>query len=154
MADIKMKSLVNSRPLSDMPRRYGIRVFNPITREDCRDTDYDVIDNTILDYLHTRPHRCHHHDRREIPVSRYKFLEMTIEYVFRANFNDSYYLETVYVDLSDLDKEMNDTALEVERTGEGKPDSLMSVYRKDGSEYWIITEWNRSVTTILLPCEY
>ena len=37
-------------------------------------------------------------------VSRYRYLEMTIEYVFRANFNDSYYLETVYVDLSDLDK--------------------------------------------------
>ena len=38
-------------------------------------------------------------------VSKYRFLEMTIEYVFRANFNDSYYLETVYVDLSDLDKD-------------------------------------------------
>ena len=37
-------------------------------------------------------------------VSRYRYLEMTIEYVFRANFTDSYYLETVYVDLSDLDK--------------------------------------------------
>ena len=38
-------------------------------------------------------------------ISKYRFLEMTIEYVFRANFNDSYYLETVYVDLSDLDKD-------------------------------------------------
>ena len=38
-------------------------------------------------------------------VSKYRFLEMTIEYVFRANFNDSYYLETVYVDLFDLDKD-------------------------------------------------
>ena len=42
---------------------------------------------------------------KRFSVSRYKFLEMTIEYVFRANFNDSYYLETVYVDLSDLDKD-------------------------------------------------
>ena len=42
--------------------------------------------------------------------------------------------------LDEEDKEMNDAALEVERTGEGEPDSLMSVYKKDGSEYWIITE--------------
>ena len=56
--------------------------------------------------------------------------------------------------LDEDDRKINDAALEVERTGEGEPDSLMSVYRKDGSEYWIITEWNRSVTTILLPCEY
>ena len=34
----------------------------------------------------------------------YKYLELTIEYVFRANFNDSYYLETVYVELDDLIK--------------------------------------------------
>ena len=52
------------------------------------------------------------------------------------------------------DKELNDSALEVERTGEGEPDSLMSVYSKDDEEIWIITEWDRSVTTILSPSEY
>ena len=57
-------------------------------------------------------------------------------------------------DLSEDDKEMNDAALEVDRTGEGEPDSLMSVFHKEGFEFWIITEWNRSATTILLPCEY
>ena len=56
--------------------------------------------------------------------------------------------------LDEEDKEMNDAALEVERTGEGEPDSLMSVYRKNNTEYWIITEWDRSITTILLPEEY
>ena len=56
--------------------------------------------------------------------------------------------------LDEEDRKINDAALEAERTGEGEMDSLMSVYRKDGSEYWIITEWDRSVTTILLPCEY
>ena len=56
--------------------------------------------------------------------------------------------------LDEDDKEMNDAALEVERTGEGEPDSLMSVYSKDDEEIWIITEWDRSVTTILRPSEY
>ena len=31
----------------------------------------------------------------------YKYLELTIQYVFRANFNDSYYLETIYLDLDE-----------------------------------------------------
>ena len=52
------------------------------------------------------------------------------------------------------DKEMNDAAIESEKEGNGYTDSLMSVYRKNGLEYWFITEWDRSVTTILLPDEY
>jgi hypothetical protein len=32
---------------------------------------------------------------------------------------------------------------------------LLSVYRlKDGAKIWIITEWDRSATTLLLPEEY
>ncbi len=32
---------------------------------------------------------------------------------------------------------------------------LLSAYKlSDGTKIWIITEWNRSVTTILLPEEY
>ena len=57
-------------------------------------------------------------------------------------------------DLCFDDKEMNDAAIESEKEGNGYTDSSMSVYRKDGFEYWIITEWDRSVTTILLPDEY
>jgi hypothetical protein len=32
---------------------------------------------------------------------------------------------------------------------------LLSSYKgRDGTAFWIITEWDRSVTTILLPSEY
>lgn len=46
------------------------------------------------------------------------------------------------------DWEANDEALE----NEGR---LLSAYRSlDGVKFWIITEWDRSVTTILLPEDY
>ena len=46
------------------------------------------------------------------------------------------------------DKQANDDAL----INEGR---LLSAYNlKDNTKIWIITEWNRSVTTILLPSEY
>ena len=57
-------------------------------------------------------------------------------------------------DLCEEDKELNESALIAEMKGEKDTDSLMSVYSKNGEEIWIITEWNRSVTTILLPSEY
>lgn len=47
----------------------------------------------------------------------------------------------------DEDKELNDEAL----VNGGR---LMSVYEHDNSKYWIITEADRSLTTILLPEEY
>jgi len=51
-------------------------------------------------------------------------------------------------DLCDEDKESNDEAL---KHGE----RLLSAYTMpDGGRLWIITEWDRSVTTLLLPCEY
>jgi hypothetical protein len=51
-------------------------------------------------------------------------------------------------DLCEVDKQANDDALT-----EG--DRLMSAYRtKADSRLWIITEADRSVTTILLPEEY
>jgi hypothetical protein len=31
---------------------------------------------------------------------------------------------------------------------------LMSVYRSGGKRFWIITEWDRSVTTVLMPQDY
>ena len=47
------------------------------------------------------------------------------------------------------DREENDKALE---TGQAQ---LMSTWKSQGGiAYWIITEWDRSVTTILLPGEY
>ncbi len=51
-------------------------------------------------------------------------------------------------DLCEEDRAQNDEALEHEAR-------LMSRYRtKNGIPFWIITEWDRSVTTILLPEEY
>lgn len=45
------------------------------------------------------------------------------------------------------DAEMNNEAL----TGE---DRILAVYETCKGEIWIITEWDRSVTTILFPSEY
>jgi hypothetical protein len=46
------------------------------------------------------------------------------------------------------DKAANDRAL-------AEDDRLLSAYRgSDGRKFWIITEWDRSVTTVLLPEDY
>lgn len=51
-------------------------------------------------------------------------------------------------EVSDGDKECNDEALK-----EGG--RILSAYQtSSGLRFWIITEWDRSVTTILLPDEY
>lgn len=50
-------------------------------------------------------------------------------------------------------KQQNDEALEAERNGK-LIDSLFSVYDIDGTEIFIITEIDRSVTTVLFPEEY
>lgn len=52
-------------------------------------------------------------------------------------------------ELSDDDKEMNDRALDKEY-----PDRILSAYKIDEVKIWIITEWDRSSTTVLLPEEY
>ena len=52
-------------------------------------------------------------------------------------------------DLSDRDRRLNDAAL---KSGE---DRLFSSYQvMPDLKLWIITEWDRSVTTLLLPSEY
>lgn len=52
-------------------------------------------------------------------------------------------------DLDEEDKKSNDLAL---ASGE---DRIFSAYKnKNGAKIWIITEWDRSVTTILFPEEY
>ena len=51
-------------------------------------------------------------------------------------------------DMSEEDKALNEEAVE----NEGR---IMSAYRdSNGVKFWIITEWDRSATTILLPDEY
>jgi len=53
-------------------------------------------------------------------------------------------------DLDPSDAKANDAGLEGEH-----PDRLHSVYKAPGEgELWIITEWDRSVTTALLPSDY
>lgn len=52
-------------------------------------------------------------------------------------------------DLSDDDRRLNDAAL---KSGD---DRLFSSYQVTPDlKLWIITEWDRSVTTLLLPSEY
>jgi len=50
-------------------------------------------------------------------------------------------------DHGEEDKKVNDLALE-------HGECLLSVYHARGTKFWIITEWDRSSTTILLPNEY
>lgn len=45
------------------------------------------------------------------------------------------------------DKEANDLAL-------ANGERILSAYTIDGVKIWIITEWDRSYTTVLLPEEY
>ena len=51
-------------------------------------------------------------------------------------------------EVSEEDKALNEEAIE---TG----NRILSAYfDRDGVKYWIITEWDRSATTVLLPSEY
>lgn len=51
-------------------------------------------------------------------------------------------------DLCEDDKALNDEAV---RVGDER---ILSAYEKDGRKIWIITESDRSTTTILFPDEY
>ena len=75
------------------------------------------------------------------------------ELVQQGRFNPGRYLarhlSADWGDIDDSDWQSNDTAL---RTGE---DRLFSSYQvAPDLKLWIITEWDRSVTTLLLPSEY
>ena len=56
-------------------------------------------------------------------------------------------------DLCDDDKQLNEDSLKAEKEG-GFTDSLFSSYETDFGKIYIITECDRSVTTILTPEEY
>ena len=46
-------------------------------------------------------------EKIKILTNKYKYLSFTIQHVFKANFNDTYYFETMYVDVDELaDKEL------------------------------------------------
>jgi len=53
-------------------------------------------------------------------------------------------------DLTEDDRQANNEGIM-----KGKEDRLLSAYSlKTGVKIWIITEWDRSVTTVLLPDDY
>ena len=50
--------------------------------------------------------------------------------------------------LEGMDKRANDEALETDQR-------ILSAYKaENGVVFWIVTEWDRSATTILLPSDY
>ena len=60
----------------------------------------------------------------------------------------SRHLRADWGDLDEADRQANDHAL----TNQGR---LLSAYHlRDGTKIWIITEWDRSSTCLLLPSEY
>lgn len=57
-------------------------------------------------------------------------------------------------DICAEDKKINDRAIAYEGN-EDKQDRVLSSYKDaNGVKFWIITEWDRSYTTVLLPDEY
>ncbi|SDS17292.1 hypothetical protein SAMN05216198_1353 [Halopseudomonas litoralis] len=77
-----------------------------------------------------------------------------VEYLaLQGRFNPAIYLRRHlsgdWGDLDEGDRQLNDAALE---SGQ---DRLFSSYKVAPElKLWIITEWDRSVTTLLLPSEY
>ena len=58
------------------------------------------------------------------------------------------YINCDWGEMCDEDKELNNEALTTQ-------DRIMASYEKEGMpKIWIITEWDRSATTILFPSEY
>ena len=56
-------------------------------------------------------------------------------------------------DLCEEDRRMNDEAIEAERGG-GDTDRLFSAYETGIGKLYVITEWDRSSTTVLTPEDY
>ena len=61
-------------------------------------------------------------------------------YIFRHNCGD-------WGDMCDEDKKANDDALK-------DGDRIFSAYTTPLGKIWIITEWDRSYTTVLIPDDY
>jgi hypothetical protein len=57
-------------------------------------------------------------------------------------------------DLDHEDRKANDRAILYEGDPDRQDRVLSSYQTRTGTKIWIITEWDRSVTTILLPDEY
>ena len=93
-----------------------------------------------------------------IPISRFPPGEVVVtggvdELIRQGRLNPNEHLRRHlsgdWGDLDESDRRQNDAALQ---SGE---DRLFSSYQVDPDlKLWIITEWDRSVTTLLLPDEY
>ena len=57
-------------------------------------------------------------------------------------------------DLDDEDKRLNDEAVAHEGDGDRQGRVLSAYHLKNNVKIWVISEWHRSVTTVLLPEEY
>jgi hypothetical protein len=78
----------------------------------------------------------------------YEKISKDINFFLYVNECLNRYIKCDWGEMCDEDKEMNDLAVETE----GR--ILASYESKDMPKIYIITEWDRSVTTILFPSEY
>jgi hypothetical protein len=79
-------------------------------------------------------------------VNRKRYEDKNFEQFVRESFQR--HLKGDWGDLCEEDKKANDNALITQ-------DRLLSKYNyKDGTSIYIITEWDRSATTVLFPSEY
>lgn len=97
---------------------------------------------------------------KRITATEYRYLELTVMHVFRANFNDSYYHETIYIDLNDFN---GDEPLWIDPyNGRSKTnETLISVEYCSDKEY-VILEKNkdtvkaserRAISSLYICCE-
>jgi len=81
----------------------------------------------------------------EVVLDKQEFIGMQIlQRHVRGDWGEGMYEE---------DKELNDEAINFEGN-EDKQQRVHSCYKFDNITLWVITEWDRSVTTILLPSDY
>ena len=64
------------------------------------------------------------------------------------------HVEGDWGDLDDHDRQLNDEAVAHEGDADRQGRVLSAYQLSEGTKIWIISEWDRSVTTILLPGEY
>ena len=75
-------------------------------------------------------------------------IEENKEFAKQVTYFFGMYLNHDWGDLSDDDKEQNDFNVQ------GEEGSLMGAYKTCEGKIWIMTSYDRSVTTILFPDEY
>lgn len=75
--------------------------------------------------------------------------EMESDPVFTREINEAFsrYQLRDWGELCQEDRELNDQAVNGE-------ERILAAYSTSKGTIWIVTEWDRSVTTFLFPCEY